>query len=269
MTGLPDTARVAAIIRDVAVTVVLPHFRTLAPGDISEKTGPLDLVTIADVASEKALSARLAELVPGSLIVGEEAVSADPALLDRLDGDAPVWVIDPIDGTFNFASGNPLFGMIVAYVHKGRTLAGWIHDPVRDRTAIGVAGQGVTVDGQAARLAPLPADFKDAAGVLSRRYCPVEWAARIEAKAAAFAKAPQSVCSAQEYFALLTGEAQFSYYNKVMPWDHAAGSMMVAEAGGVASFLDGTAYQPGERRANLLVASSRAGWDRIDAFVFR
>jgi fructose-1,6-bisphosphatase/inositol monophosphatase family enzyme len=268
MIPLPDTDCVAAILREVGATVVLPHFRALDPTQIHEKDGPLDLVTVADVASEQALKARLTALLPGSLIVGEEEVSADPRLLDRIDGDVPVWIIDPIDGTYAFAHGDPAFGMIVSYAWKGRTLAGWIYDPCRDRIAVAVAGDGTVAEGKRVRLAPLPEDFSGASGVLSRRYCPEERAARLEERSAAFRSAPQSVCSAQEYFGILTGTMAFSYYNRALPWDHAAGALMVAEAGGKAAFIDGTPYRPSERRDGLLVAADEAGWERLRAFLF-
>src|SRR3546814_9282988 len=58
--------------------------------------------------------ARLTDLLPGSLVVGEEAVHAEPALMDQLASDAPVWILDPIDGTRNFAHGRPVFAIMVA-----------------------------------------------------------------------------------------------------------------------------------------------------------
>src|SRR6185312_6369523 len=131
---LPDSERVARLIAETAETEIMPRFRHLTRDDIREK-GPGDLVTTADVAAERRLGAALRDLLPGSQIVGEEAVAADPTLLSALDGSDPVWLVDPIDGTGNFASGRPVFATMVAFVRDGRALMGWIHDPVRRVTA--------------------------------------------------------------------------------------------------------------------------------------
>src|ERR1044071_2082707 len=126
---LPDADRVGRIIAEIAETEVMPYFERLGHGDITEKR-PGDVVTIADVAAEAKLSPALAELLPGSLVVGEEAVAGDPRVLEALAGKAPVWLVDPIDGTANFAEGIPRFAVMVALVHRGTTVMGWIHDPV-------------------------------------------------------------------------------------------------------------------------------------------
>src|SRR5215467_2079228 len=103
MTGRPlDLARVTALIEETAALEILPRFQKLAAGDIREKT-PGDFVTVADEAAEAHLTPLLAALLPGSLVLGEEAAAADSLLLDRLLGEPAVWVVDPVDGTGNFA----------------------------------------------------------------------------------------------------------------------------------------------------------------------
>ena len=106
-------AEVADLLRTAARAEILPRFRRLASADIREK-GPGDLVTVADEESERQLTRRLMDLVPNSVVIGEEAVAADSKVLDRVFDDAPVWIVDPVDGTSNFAAGKPAFGVIVA-----------------------------------------------------------------------------------------------------------------------------------------------------------
>src|SRR5689334_12949265 len=111
-----DDALLAAVedaIRAVVAEEVLPRWRKLSDGDVVEKNGPNDLVTIADRRAEERLTERLTALLPGSVVVGEEAVSADASVLQRLGGDAPVWVIDPIDGTAAFVRGEDGFATLV------------------------------------------------------------------------------------------------------------------------------------------------------------
>src|SRR5690606_6840874 len=112
----PMLSAVARAVADVAAAEVMPRWRNLGAGDIAHKTGPDDLVTVADKAAEFALTARLAALLPGSTVVGEEAVAADPTVMQRLSEPGPVWVIDPIDGTAAFATGEPNFTLMVALV---------------------------------------------------------------------------------------------------------------------------------------------------------
>ena len=106
-----------------------------------------DLVTAADRAAEIALTERLPELVPGSIVVGEEAVATDPSVLQRLRGAAPVWIVDPLDGTKNFAAGRGPFGTMVALVERGTLLASGIYLPESDRVFLAERGLGTYVDG--------------------------------------------------------------------------------------------------------------------------
>ena len=121
----------------MAQTEIMPRFRRLGADDVRSKIGPLDPVTVADEAAERALNAGFKELFPGDDVMGEEAASADPALLQRLQAPGRVWIIDPIDGTANYAAGLPLFGVMAALVEEDRVLAGFIYDPMGDDTRRG------------------------------------------------------------------------------------------------------------------------------------
>src|SRR3546814_11239520 len=77
------------------------------------------------------LAEGLAAIDPSLAIVGEEAAHADPALLDRLAGDC--WIVDPIDGTHNFAHGQPPFGILIARAEGGLCQSGWIYDCLTGR----------------------------------------------------------------------------------------------------------------------------------------
>lgn len=265
--SLPDPEKVAAIIREVAATEIVPRFRTLSSGDIREK-GPGDLVTIADEAAERALSARLSDLWPGSLVVGEEACAADPAILSRLTaGSDPVWIIDPVDGTSNFANGRPTFAVLLALAVAGRTVAGWIYDPLGDRMAITQAGEGAWMHG--VRLHARPGgDLAGLRGSLSTKFFPVEEKKRLESLRPHFASTYRLFCAAHEYLNLLTGEGQFAMYNRTMPWDHAAGALAYAEAGGHVAKWDGSPYRPGDVTGGILLAGDQPTWSALRRFLF-
>ena len=109
-----DVDRITKIIKETADEEVLPRFQKLNEGEVSEKAHG-EVVTIADTETERVLTERLAAALPGSHVVGEEAVSEDPRVMDLLEGPEPVWIIDPIDGTSNFAGGKPVFAVMVAW----------------------------------------------------------------------------------------------------------------------------------------------------------
>src|ERR1041384_1783369 len=151
VTKVPEPGLVAKRLRDIARVEVLPRFRQLQKHEIREKS-PGDYVTVADEAMEAALAPKLAALLPGSLLVGEEDCARDPSVIRRLASDQPVWVIDPVDGTANFAEGKEEFCSMMALVERDQVLGGWIYDPVTDTTSYAVKGQGAWSAGQ--RLAP-------------------------------------------------------------------------------------------------------------------
>lgn len=256
---IPDLDRVATLIADVAQTAIMPYFQALKAEDVRQKTGPTDLVTAADEEAERMLTPRLAELVPGSVVVGEEAVSADPRVLDRIHGDDAVWIIDPVDGTINFAAGKPAFAVIVAYAVGGRTMAGWIHDPVSGRTALGAAGQGAWLDGRRVRFGP-PQPLGRMVGALSTRFCSDERSRRLNERSADLGGVAYLSSAAQEYLRMLEGSSHFSLYHRLMPWDHAAGVLLLQEAGGWSALDDGTPYTPAVMSGTLINATDRESW---------
>ena len=122
---------------------------------IRSKSSPNDLVTDADIASERVLTAALSALLPGSRVVGEEAADADPQTLNWLAGPAPVWLVDPVDGTVNFAQGRECFAVVIALCIGGTTIAGWIYDPINALMVRARCGEGAWLEAETGRTAPL------------------------------------------------------------------------------------------------------------------
>lgn len=236
----------------------MPRFGRLAAGDVREKT-PGDLVTVADTAVEARLTPILMGELPGSLVVGEEATAANPALMDRLKGDAPVWVIDPVDGTLNFAAGIPIFGTMVALIRRGEVLAAWIHDPLRERTLMAEAGGGAHVDGQRVGVAR-PADVNRMSGNFAFHTGDREQAAKLARNADKVASIITLRCAAADYFNLAEGRTHFALFNRTWPWDHAPGWLLHKEAGGYSRFLDGRPYEPSDIYGRLFLAPDEASW---------
>src|SRR5687767_8656688 len=130
----------------------MPSFRSLRPEDIHSKDtpgDPDDIVTIVDKAAERYLIDALSDVIPGAAFIGEEAVSENASLLAALSEATPAWLIDPIDGTKNFAQGNGNFGVMLALVEGGRTRASWMV-PAAEPSGYSVVaerGRGTRIDG--------------------------------------------------------------------------------------------------------------------------
>ena len=264
---LPDPERVAAAMRQTAAAEVLPRFGRLAPADVTEKR-PGETVTVADTAAEAMLTRLLAEIAPAQ-VVGEEGIETDPSQLARLGRPDPVWIVDPVDGTDNFAKGDKRFGMIVAYASQGETLAGWILDPVGDRIVWAAKGEGAWMNGERL-VAALPAPISELFGTLGKRT-----REKLEARRNMDATGlPRTVARygtiALEYLDLARGKlAYMRCVGRLKPWDHAAGVLIHAEAGGYSALGDGEgAYRPAPPRTKdgtLILAPDRSAWESLSA----
>jgi len=242
-------ARVTAIIQDVAASVVMPSFRTLRPEDIYAKDtagDPDDLVTIVDRAAERYLIDALSDVLPGAAFIGEEATAEDPSLLDALSAATPAWLIDPVDGTKNFARGHADFGVMLALVEGGRTRASWMAVPAAQPSGfVVVAEQGNGTRVNDIRVEP-PRDVpRVPRGSIHTRMMPSENAQHVLNKMRGRYDAhPSTGSAATEYSAIIRGEKDFVIYYRLLPWDHAPGALAITEAGGAAVHVSGLPYTP-------------------------
>jgi len=258
-----DIDQISAIIREVAETEILPRFNRLTAGDIEQKTGPNDLVTAADIEAEAVLTRRLTDLLPGSTVVGEEAVAKDPTVLARLDSDAPIWIIDPVDGTWNFTQGKSDFTVIVALVDGGRVRIGWIHEPIGNATVTAEEGAGAWEDSDRLRVAePAKLAAMTAALYIGARRDP-ELHARVKALKQDLGPRSYLSCAGAEYLALARGSTHYAVFTRLLPWDHAAGNLIHGEAGGYARMMDDRPYRPRPIDGSLLLAPDERAWHEL------
>jgi fructose-1,6-bisphosphatase/inositol monophosphatase family enzyme len=260
--------QVAELIREVAATVVLPRFRHLAADEVHQKS-PGDLVTVADQESERELTRGLTALRPGSKVVGEEAVAADPGVLDRMNGDGAIWIVDPVDGTNNFAAGKEPFAMMVALVEGGETVASWILDVPGDHLTVAELGSGTCRDGVRVKSRTDDPGVAAMTGVVATHYFP--HALRDEAKSHAhlFGGITRGRhCAGWEYPAVATDVQQFAAFWRVLPWDHVPGTLIIREAGGTVRHFDGSEYQPANRESGLLAAENPEIWQSVRDTLF-
>jgi fructose-1,6-bisphosphatase/inositol monophosphatase family enzyme len=263
-------ADLVAAVRDAARTQILPRFRALAEGDISTKSGPQDLVTAADLAAEAQIIAALSRTMPDVRVIGEEGIAADPSLRSSFASGARLVIVDPVDGTWNFARGLGLFGVILAVVEHGLPVFGMLYDPLLDDWVEAAADGPARMrhaDGRAVDLATSAA--RQIAGMtgyvpLGLYDKPVQ--AAIAAQIPAFSRLTSLRCSCHEYRLLAQGHVDFVLSGpEPHPWDHAAGVLATQRAGGVTRFLDGTDYGVARRSGVLLSAANPAAWEAVAA----
>tara|TARA_R110002020_G_scaffold34327_7_gene104509 strand:+ start:2273 stop:3100 length:828 start_codon:yes stop_codon:yes gene_type:complete len=265
-----NDSRMASLMldmRETAQTEILPRFGAIAADAIRTKTAPDDLVTDADIGAERMLGERLDHLFPGIVIVGEEAVSDDRDILDKIGSTNLVAIIDPVDGTWNFAHGVPLFGSILAIVSKGQTVAGLIHYPVTGDFIVARRGQGawhIARDGAQTRLAVAPpTPIEDMHGFVPLHMYSTQFQTELAPRVLRFSRTTTWRCSAFEYRMLATGAMSFCINAGLSPWDHAAGVLIHAEAGGYAALLSGERYVPTMTEGKLLLAPDELCWRAI------
>lgn len=226
------TSDVEEAVRQAAATEIMPRFRQLAAHEIDQKSGPHDLVTDADRKAEAYLTEVLAKLLPGSVVVGEEAVHANPVTYEAIQGEAPVWIVDPVDGTRQFVHGDPGFCTLVALAQGGVVHASWTYAPALDQLATAIRGRGAQLDGEPLRSgAPDPG--RDLEVATSHPDYTTDEQKRALLGLRTEGVLPRPCGSAGlEYLAVARGELDATAFSWEAAWDHAAGLLLVEEAGG-------------------------------------
>ncbi len=248
-----------SIFRYVSERVIMPRWQNLASSEVEEKAKD-DLVTVADKETEAFLTEALAKLAPGIAIVGEEAAHDDPSIMGRLSG--PCWIIDPIDGTSNFARGEGYFAIMVALADAGEAIGGWIYDPRRDRLISARRGEGAKIDGE--RFIASASGEEPATLAAMKRFMLDEQRALFEeAIEPHYTLVTAPGCAAEQYPLTATGQHDLAIYERTLPWDHAAGCLFLNEAGGACRRLDGTAYRVDDGRKGMVAAATPALFDAL------
>ena len=258
MSGV-DTSSVLTILQEAADEFINPRFDALASHEVMEKN-PGDLVTVADREAEVAITKRLQQAYPDALIVGEEAVAANPNIVDSLASADHWFTVDPVDGTKNFVEGSANHGVMVAEMRGGDVVRSWMWQPQQHRAYVAEKGAGAYCNDQkiAARTVG-----EVAYGVTSRTTRVGESLDGLPPLGLSW------VCCAVDYPKIAEGEADYILYVTTKPWDHAPGSLFIAETGGMCAYADASPYDPRFERTPrpLLVTADVALHERLRPFV--
>jgi len=243
--------------RKIAVeagAILMSHYRRLAPEAIVHK-GEIDLVTTADLESERYIAARIRETFPGHTILSEEEVAEEAG--------EHHWIVDPLDGTTNFAHSLPLFAVSVAYQHRGETTCGAVYIPRLDELFHAGAGEGAFLNGE-----PIQVSRRSAL-----RECVIGTGFHYERRTLAdnnvdafgrFILDVQGIrrmgVAAIDLSYVACGRLDGFWEPHLSPHDVAAGALIVSEAGGRVTDYEGGSDFMGQRR---IVASNGAIHDAM------
>jgi fructose-1,6-bisphosphatase/inositol monophosphatase family enzyme len=259
-----EALRIGEVLAEAARTQIMPRFRNLRDSEVRRKTSAFDVVTDADEAAEQAIAAALKRLFPGALVIGEEGAARDSGLLDQIDSAELAFIVDPIDGTKNFVSGLPLFGVMAAATMRGEVVLGAIHDPIGRDTALALRDKGAWMQAEDGSSAALKvADAVDASmmdAIVGTSFLPEPLRTTVNGNLSRFAMTSRLRCAAHEYRTIASGHCHLLVYNKLMPWDHAAGWLLHREAGGYSAHFDGSAYRPSHLTGGIICAPDEASW---------
>jgi len=249
--------RLSDLLNKAADEAVLPRFGHLLSHQIEEKTAG-EIVTVADRDAERILADGLRVLYPDARIIGEEAAAASPDIMNAMD-DGDVWLIDPIDGTANFAAGREPFAIMIALLRDGEIMLSVIADPISKTVFAAEKGAGAHVGNVRIRVDQSAVTRASLTGAVFTRFMPSNLRDEIVPRAATAAQIVRGLmCAGAEYPAVGTGSRHFAIFWRTLPWDHAPGALFLTEAGGCVMRLDGSAYRPADTRSGLLVARNHA-----------
>jgi fructose-1,6-bisphosphatase/inositol monophosphatase family enzyme len=255
------------LVRRAAQTEIMPRFRRLDQTDIARKTSALDLVTVADRSAEAMIARGLKMAFPSAVIVGEENCPDLDAATAALAEAELGFLIDPVDGTWNFAHGLPLFGTMLAATRFGRPVFAAIYDPICDdllwadnqtpskrRNRLGISHEVRTREGSV---------LSDLVGYADINMLPASQKARASTAMQALAHCTTLRCSAHHYKLLAEGAVDFVLATRLNPWDHAPGVLLCQQAGGHSAMLDGTPYSTDRTSGFILSAGSARTWELL------
>lgn len=229
-----DRQQLQSIVREVAQNTLLPLYNNVQRE--YKKDG--SIITRADKAVQLALTERLAGICPGVLLLGEEMSAEQQQAL--LDSGKPIWCLDPVDGTSNFATGLPFFSISLALIESGEVKAGIVLDPVRDELFAAVRGQGAWLNDIPLQAEETGLQLKRSIAFVDFKRLPKALSSRIVGDKP-YGSQRNLGSIALELCWLAAGRGHIYLHGSQHIWDYAAADLILAEAGGYAATLQGDA----------------------------
>jgi myo-inositol-1(or 4)-monophosphatase len=233
----PDPSLIGDILEDIAASEIMPRFRRIASAHRADQKADGSLVTETDLAVQARVVEAIAREFPTTPLLGEEMTADDQQRL-LAEADTGVWILDPLDGTSNYACGFPGFAVSLAFVERGEATLGMILDPVRNECFSAVRGGGAFLNGEPIRpFTPGPL-LGDCLAMIDMKRLPPN---RIPAlfRAGGFRSQRNLGSVALDWCWLAAGRYQLYLHGGQKLWDYAAGRLIANEAGAVTRLYSG------------------------------
>jgi myo-inositol-1(or 4)-monophosphatase len=228
----------ASALAKKAGAIIRDKFR----GDFERgfKSCPSDLVTEVDRRSESLITEGLSEKFPGHTIIGEENSGFAKDIPEGY-----TWYVDPLDGTTNFVYGIPFCSVSIGLAHGGKMVAGVVYDPFRNECFSAAAGCGTSLNGRPVRVDHTRKMLREALLVTgypeNKKFSGRLYRVNYQRVAESCGNLRALGSAAMELAYISCGRLTGFWENTLMPWDVAAGSLLVEEAGGKVTDIDGNA----------------------------
>jgi len=196
------------------------------------------VLTEADLAVQSRIAAQLLQQWPATVFLGEEMTATEQTQL--LNSGQPVWCLDPLDGTSNFAAGIPFFCVSLALLQQGEVLLGMVYDPVRDECFTASGEQGARLNGAPLRVVQTGLELGQTTALIDFKRLDRELATRLVTQIP-YASQRSFGSVALDWCWLAAGRCHIYLHGRSNIWDYAAGNYIFDAAGGYSSTLDGDA----------------------------
>lgn len=196
------------------------------------------VLTEVDLAVQSRIAAQLLQLWPETVFLGEEMTAAEQT--DLLASGQPVWCLDPLDGTSNFAAGIPYFCVSLALLQQGEVLLGVVYDPLRDEYFSASREQGAQLNGEPLQVKQTGLELSQATALIDFKRLEEGLATRLVTQIP-YSSQRSFGSVALDWCWLAAGRCHVYLHGRSNIWDYAAGNFIFAAAGGYSSTLDGEA----------------------------
>lgn len=246
---IPNANQLRDLFASAAAKELLPRF-TSARTEIKTDGS---LVTEADLGMQDRITVGLKEVCPEYPIVGEETPE-DRQRAVFLAPNATFWCLDPLDGTTNFACGVPFFSVSLALIHQGQPIVGAVYDPIRDELFFAEKDRGARLNGNILTSPQHALPLQHGIGLVDFKRLDGALAARLSTRPP-YASQRSFGSVALDWCWVAAGRAHVYLHGKQKVWDYAAGTLILAEAGGRSATLEGESVFDGSFGARSAVAA--------------
>lgn len=250
--SLPTIDDLEPVLRQTAARELMPRFNRV--GHDVKADG--SLLTEADLAVDRALHDQLTRRWPDIAFLSEEMPREQQEAL-LAESERPLWILDPVDGTSNFVAGIPYFAISLALVANGEPVLGMTLDPVRDECFAAARGQGAFLNGDRLTAKPVDMDLEHAVALVDFKRLSPPLKTRLMEDSPFGSQRNFGSC-ALEWCWMAAGRGHVYLHGGMKLWDIAPGSLILAEAGGYSSTLDGDdVFVPRMEPRSVIMSPSR------------